>query len=844
MIRKICRIPNTSLPASVERYDNTISKLTSHSSYDIIVGTDSNLDLLKIQEHKPTSDFFDNCVSSGLIPVITKPTRITHNTATLIDNLYINLQDNHIHSGIITTKLSDHLPIFAFYGKSLKYKPEPVRYQTRDLGDSNLLQLKQKLERYDWTFLHNLDSNAAYDKFLELLTAELNSAAPLKRINILPTNVIREPWLTKGIIKSSKTLDKLYNKTLNKQKDHITHQEFRSYRNQYNRIKKKMKQDYYHNLFQKYKKDIRKTWEVMRTIIKKTNDKSKISDTFMLGDTKLDDPNEIASAFCDYFTNIGHELSNKIPIPNKRFDQYMNVPPTENSMFMRPTDLNEISAIIKKLKPKKSTGSDNISSWLIHKLNDYISSPLAILVNKSITDGVFPDKLKIAKIIPIYKAKDKKQFSNYRPISLLSSISKIYEKIIYKRLYFFIEQYLYNKQFGFRTKHSTIQAVLEFCADTIDSLENKNVTMATFLDLSKAFDTIDHNILLRKLEMYGIRGVALKWFESYLSGRKHFIQYKSTLSMCQSMLCGVPQGSVLGPLLFIIYTNDLPKCLKNANCILFADDTTIYDTSNDINRLYVSINENLNSLADWFKANKLSLNINKTNYMLFGKSSIQNESARVSLCIGKDVIKQVKSTKFLGLIIDDQLKWSDHISHVKSKLTSSLFAIRKAKHVLSQKHIKTLYYSMFHPYLEYGNIIWGSAAQSLLKPIEILQKKAVRIINNSNYNTHTGPIFKSHNILSLHDLHSLQVNKFMYQYHHNSLPTPLMDLFTPNRIIHHHNTRHRDSPHIVYRRTAKASQSIVHKGPKFWQSVPQNVKDAKTLYSFSQRFKKSITQTY
>ncbi len=228
LIGEIYRIPNTSLPASVERYDNIISKLTSHSSYDIIVGTDSNLDLLKIQEHKPTSDFFDNCVSSGLIPVITKPTRITHNTATLIDNLYINLQDNHIHSGIITTKLSDHLPIFAFYGKSLKYKPEPVSYQTRDLGDSNLLQLKQKLERYDWTFLHNLDSNAAYEKFLELLTAELNSAAPLKRINILPTNVIREPWLTKGIIKSSKTLDKLYNKTLNKQKDHITHQEFRS----------------------------------------------------------------------------------------------------------------------------------------------------------------------------------------------------------------------------------------------------------------------------------------------------------------------------------------------------------------------------------------------------------------------------------------------------------------------------------------------------------------------------------------------------------------------------------------------------------------------------------------
>jgi hypothetical protein len=242
--------------------------------------------------------------------------------------------------------------------------------------------------------------------------------------------------------------------------------------------------------------------------------------------------------------------------------------------------------------------------------------------------------------------------------------------------------------------------------DVINSWESKQSTLATFLDLSKAFDTIDHKILIDKLHFYGVRGVALSWFQSYLNERKHYIQYKSHSSSTSSVVCGVPQGSVLGPLHFIIYTNDLPNCLKYSKCILFADDTTVYLSSFNLPKLYDSLNYDLNNLTDWFRANKLSLNIGKTMYLLFRKKYDNTNTNDYNLNIGSERIKRVQHTKFLGLIIDEQLQWTAHIKHVKSKLSSSLYAIRNAKHILSTSQLKTLYYSMVHPY---NNIPYYSA---------------------------------------------------------------------------------------------------------------------------------------
>ena len=264
----------------------------------------------------------------------------------------------------------------------------------------------------------------------------------------------------------------------------------------------------------------------------------------------------------------------------------------------------------------------------------------------SMSEGIVPDELKIAKIIPVHKSNAKDDISNYRPISLLPSISKILGIVVYKRTLHFIQtnKILNNNQYGFREKHSTINAITALTSDVIKALEKKNSVLSVFLDLSKAFDTIDHQILLYKLEFYGIRGTPLKWFKSYLSNRKQYVKYNNSDSLQRDITYGVPQGSILGPLLFI-YINDLPFCVEHCKTVLFADDTTIYKTGKQVNNIYEDMNKKLQILADWFRANKLYLNISKTKCMLFCRSP-PPENEEIILTMYNTVIQRMKVYNF------------------------------------------------------------------------------------------------------------------------------------------------------------------------------------------------------
>ena len=334
--------------------------------------------------------------------------------------------------------------------------------------------------------------------------------------------------------------------------------------------------------------------------------------------------------------------------------------------------------------------------------------------------------MKIAKIIPVHKSNVKDDISNYRPISLLPSISKILGKGIYKRTFHFIQsnKILNNNQYGFREKHSTINAITALTGDVIKALENKDSVLSVFLDLSKAFDTIDHQILLHKLEFYGIRGTPLKWFKSYLTNRKQYVKYNNSDSLQQDITFGVPQGSILGLLLFIIYINDLPFCVNHCKTILFADDTTIYKTGKQVNNIYEDMNNDLQVLADWFRANKLSLNISKTKSMLFCRSP-PPENEELILTMSDTIIQRIKCLQFLGLYIDEKLDWHEHINKCKNKLTSALYVINKVNSYLPVSALKTIYYTLVYPYLTYGIILWGSTYKTYLTKLFIIQKKIV-----------------------------------------------------------------------------------------------------------------------
>jgi len=298
--------------------------------------------------------------------------------------------------------------------------------------------------------------------------------------------------------------------------------------------------------------------------------------------------------------------------------------------------------------------------------------------------------------------------------------------------------------------HSSYMALMILIDKLTKSLENGDNVLGIFLDFSKAFDTVNHRILLLKLEYYGIRGAALSWLDSYLKNRKQFVTYNNVKSSMKHVNCGVPQGSILGPLLFLIYINDLESVCVNTFPILFADDTNIFMSGKDTRELEIKMNDELIAISKWLKVNKLSLNVKKTHYMIFSPKRILNQE--INLQIEGYPINRVKSTKFLGVFIDEKLNWKSHISHVCGKISRGIGIILKGKNMLNRDALVTLYYSFIYPYYIYGNYVWGRANATTLKPLILIQKKCVRIICNVKPRYHTNELFKQLGFLKCSDI--------------------------------------------------------------------------------------------
>ena len=373
-------------------------------------------------------------------------------------------------------------------------------------------------------------------------------------------------------------------------------------------------------------------------------------------------------------------------------------------------------------------------------------------------------------------------------------------------------------------------------------IDNSQHTLGIFLDFSKAFDTLNHDILLYKLNHYGIRGKSQEWFTSYLSNRKQCVSIDSTISTCRTLSCGVPQGSILvGPLLFLIYINDITSSSKLLSYVLFADDSNLFYSHKNIVTLVNIINIELRSVSDWIKSNKLSLNLKKTTCMLF---SNKHTVLPIDICIDNMVINLTNSVKFLGLYIDNKLSWKYHIDYLCKIISRNMGIINKLKAFFPHHILFSLYNTLILSYINYGILAWGSAAATTINRLLILQKRALRIVNNSHYFAHTNPFFVKHKSLKINDLYNLQLGSFMFQLVHNELPKCLTSMFTSNKLVHSYSTRQASLFHIPLTRSSLAQRTTKYTGPKLWNSLDNSLRKLNNIKSFKNKLKEILLNKY
>ena len=459
------------------------------------------------------------------------------------------------------------------------------------------------------------DPNINYNILEKLIVNTLNMCIPIKKTKFNKHKHKKSSWITAGIIKSIKFRDNLYRSAKQISPDCSQYAIMKKNLSTYNKILKRLlreaKVKFYNMKFVSCKNDPKLTWKTINFVLNKAETK-QYSDYMIINNNKTTNKQLIADTFNSYFQHIGAEMASSIPINNQSTYKEFLFSQINSTFSFQPIKKELVKDVINGLKSKNSSSQDGISTIILKKIEPLISESLALIINQSFYTVLSPDKLKLAKVIPIHKKNETSLVENYRPISILPAISKVFEKVAHLQVfsYFQNNNFLFNSQCGFREGHSAEHALLEIVDRVSSGLDGGCSPIAIFLDLSKAFDTINYDILLSKLDYYGIRGTALGWFRSYLSERRQYVVYDDVTSNTVTTLLGVPQGSILGPLLFIIYLNYIQNSTKFFNFINYADDTNLVNSM--VTHDFTQVNNEINKVYQWLCANKLSLNIKKT----------------------------------------------------------------------------------------------------------------------------------------------------------------------------------------------------------------------------------------
>lgn len=783
---------------------------TKDTTYSIFIG-DMNIDILGNDEY--CQEYLSIMSEFGYLSTINCKTRVQNNNGTCIDHIFLKSKKditNQIMPLVIQTNITDH------YTTALQLILTDCKVKTDDIHYKKYInydKLNNLLRETSWLPVFSPTSpDAGIDKFVEILTAAINNCTTTKKIKRRNTKIT--PWITNALVKSIDEKNKLHKRLKVDPSNVELELSYKSYRNKLANLIKKTKFEYYQNLLNIHASDSKTLWKIVQEISSTKTKKLFVSKITNDTGEIITNPYSIADEFNKAYTQLGKQMAKKIT-KNPNYVPQKNT--SLNSFALIPTDSSEIENLINGLKQNKSPGVDDIKSEALKKIVVHIKEPLTHLFNLCLEKGVWPMSFKETLVVPIFKNGDETAITNYRPISLITHLSKIFEHVLKKRLEGYLSKYdlISKRQYGFREKVSTQDALLALSSQASSALDENKPSLCVFIDLSKAFDTVSHKLLLEDLEDIGMRDNCLKLFKSYLANRIQAVKVNGVRSNPDKIEYGVPQGSVLGPILFNIYINGMFSIKTKGEILGFADDTAIFYKANTWEELRETVEADLPLIKNWFEYKLLTINMSKTHYLIFScnrNNKPQFDSLHLNSMGQFHTILPKEAVKYLGVYIDSHLRWDTHIDYLCRKLRMLIHKFKYLRDILQLKQLKLLYHALVESHLRYGIVTWGGALKTHIRPLETLQKKFLKIIMKKPFRYPSDKLFRESTAF---DIRQLYYYNTVLQYHrveHNFIFP-----------MHHHNTRRRHLPQTPHVHKSVGQRSFIFSAPKIYNSLPQHL---------------------